>query len=467
MAPLAQRERSQAVRAFAAGLSSATSLNRPKDWQAFERLTRDLFIRITGDVHMDLHGRNGQPQSGVDVSGVDQRTRIQVGIQCRGRGDGSIWTNSRLTQKELREEVAKARSFYPKLDIFVVLTTGPNDVRLKKAAAEISARHARDGSFEVQVHGWDWLEGRLGEHADLAIRYGLITVVNPSFDDAATASAIAKQIGLRLTTAVELMNDQRSVDERFTLQSISKHLGLPDWRKLEAVAEGRSDVSAAELVYVARALGINEHWLFEGKQKPFLVDPEDYRGAEEQFESIQRLNPRRIVFVRQREEDFESIVVAEIDEFRWVTFNWDHPTSSHVGGTGRYQLLEYCRLIRRLYRTLDHPNTCTLHGKHLGRTEFMRLWEGNVYPGTFLHWGHNDHWWMDFAELADERVEGTSESARELREAIRIARLVLADHQGPSKRVGWMRSQLVRAGIPVNERKPAARYPLDLGLSRD
>lgn len=108
---------------------------------------------------MDLHGRNGQPQSGVDVSGVDQRTRIQVGIQCRGRGDGSIWTNSRLTQKELREEAAKARSFYPKLDVFVVLTTGPNDTQLKKAAAEISERHARDGSFEVQVHGWDWLEG--------------------------------------------------------------------------------------------------------------------------------------------------------------------------------------------------------------------------------------------------------------------------------------------------------------------
>lgn len=98
------------------------------------------------------------------------------------------------------------------------------------------------------------------------------------------------------------MNDQRSVNERFTLQSISKHLGFPDWRKLEAVAEGRSDVSAAELVNVARALGISGHWLLEGKQTPFLVDPEDYRGAEEQFESIQRLNPRRIVFVRQREE---------------------------------------------------------------------------------------------------------------------------------------------------------------------
>jgi hypothetical protein len=44
---------------------SATLFNRPRDWQAFERLARDLFARITGDVHMDLHGRDGQPQGGV------------------------------------------------------------------------------------------------------------------------------------------------------------------------------------------------------------------------------------------------------------------------------------------------------------------------------------------------------------------------------------------------------------------
>jgi hypothetical protein len=317
------------------------------------------------------------------------------------------------------------------------------------------------------VHGWDWLEGRLSEHADLAIRYGLIAVANPSFHDAATASAIAKKIGSRLTTAVELMNDQRSVNERFTLQSISKHLGFPDWRKLEAITEGRSDVSAAELVNVAHALGLNEHWLLEGKQTPFRVDPEDYRCAEEQFDSIQRLKPRRIVFVRLSEEDFESIVVAEIDDFRWVTFHRDHPTGSHVGGTGRYQLLEYCCLMRRLYRTFDHPNACTLHGKQLGKADFMRLWEGDIYPGTLLQWGHNDHWWTDFAELAEERVEESSASAQELREAIRIARVVLAHHQGPSERDGWIRGQLILAGIPVNKRKVEERYPLDLGLLHD
>jgi hypothetical protein len=235
------RSRTAQVRTFATGLAGATSFNRPKDWQSFERLTRDLFMRITGDVHMDLNGRNGQLQSGVDVSGVDQRTRVQVGIQCRGRGDGSAWTNSRLTSKELREEVAKARSFYPSLDIFVVLTTGPNDVGLKKAAAELSARHAHDGGFEVQVHGWDWLEGRLSEHPDLAVRYGLIAIANQAFHDEASAPAIAQQIGSRLVTAIELMNDRRGVNERFTLQNISKHLGFPDWRTLEDITEGRSD----------------------------------------------------------------------------------------------------------------------------------------------------------------------------------------------------------------------------------
>jgi hypothetical protein len=382
--------RTHAVRAFATGLAAATSLDRPKDWQAFERLTRDLFARITGDVHMDFNGRNGQPQAGVDVSGVDQRTRVQVGIQCRGRGDGSVWTKSRLTAKELGEEAAKARGFYPKLDIFVVVTTGPNDVQLKKAAAEISVRNVRLGGFEVQVHGWDWLEGRLSEHPDLAIRHGLIAVANPGFRGAASASTIAHQIGSRLVTAIELMNERRSANERFTLQNISKHLGFPDWRHLEDITEGRSAVGSDELARIALGLGISEPWLLEGKETPFLVDPQDYRGADEQYESVRRFKPKRIIFVRQDQEDFESIIVAEIDDFRWITFHWDHPTSSHVGGTGRRQLLEYCCLMRRLYRSFDHPGGCTLHGKHLDKPDFMRLWQGEAYPGTFLHWGHND-----------------------------------------------------------------------------
>jgi hypothetical protein len=123
--------------------------------------------------------------------------------------------------------------------------------------------------------------------------------------------------------------------------------------------------------------------------------------------------------------------------------------------------------LRRLYRTFDHPGGCTLHGKHLDKDDFMRLWEGEVYPGTFLHRGHNDQWWIDFAELAEDRVERKSTPSRELREAIHIARSVLREYQGPPERQGWMSSMLVEAGLPIDKRTLSARYRLDAGLTRE
>jgi hypothetical protein len=299
---LSTQSRSRAARIadFAPILANGTKLNRPRDWQAFERLTRDLFARITGDVHMDLHGRTGQPQAGVDVFGTDQRSRARVGVQCRGRGDGTERTTRRLTAKELRSEVDKARAFYPALDMFVLLTTGPNDARLQKAAAEINADQEQAGGFQVHVHGWDWIEGKLGEHFDLAVQYGLVAVVAEAVEGSTANSKIARQISVRLVTAIELMNEGRKSDDRFTLQNISKHLGFSDWRRLENITEGRSDADAGELTHIAHGLGINEQWLIEGKAAPFAVDPDDYRGAEEQYVSITRVKPRRIIFERSR-----------------------------------------------------------------------------------------------------------------------------------------------------------------------
>ena len=197
--------RAAQVRAFASSLANGTSLNRPRDWQAFERLARDLFGRITGDVHTDLHGRNGQPQSGVDVVGVDQHSRARVGVQCRGRGDDSAWSTSRLTGREIQAEVEKARRYYPKLDVFVILTTGPNDVTWTKTVARLNERHRRSGDFEIQVHGWDWIEGKLGSHFDLAVQHGLIAVVTPIELNTAP-SMIAREIGCRLMAGIGLMN---------------------------------------------------------------------------------------------------------------------------------------------------------------------------------------------------------------------------------------------------------------------
>jgi hypothetical protein len=263
------------------------------------------------------------------------------------------------------------------------------------------------------------------------------------------------------------MNERRGIDERFTLQNISEHLGYSNWRELEDITEGRANISSADIVRIAHGLGLSERWLLEGKETPFQTDLRDYHGADEQFEAILRINPRRLIFVRMEDEDFESIIVAETDDFRWRTFIWDHPTGSHVGGTGRVQLFEYCCLMRRLYRTLDHVHRCPLYGKHLSKTDFMRLWEGEVYPGTFLSYQRNDQWWIYFAELSDDGVEGESAQAEELRNAIFIAKTVLVEYQSRSGRSIEWQKLLAEVGFPLQEQKSLERYPLDAGLSRD
>ena len=36
------------------------AFNKPRDWQDFERMTRDLFAALHGTIHVDRHGRERQ-----------------------------------------------------------------------------------------------------------------------------------------------------------------------------------------------------------------------------------------------------------------------------------------------------------------------------------------------------------------------------------------------------------------------
>jgi len=366
--------------------------------------------------------------------------------------------------EELQAEVAKALNFDPPLDRFVLLTTGPNDARLKEAAARLSKQHRLNGLFEVQVHGWDWVEAKLSDHMDLAIDYGLIAVVAAGDTPRQTASRIAQQIGGRLLAAVHLMNKGRRVEDIFTLQSLSHHLGLPDWRRLEQISEGRSDADTAELTSIADGLGLSRPWLLEGKGAPFVVDLEGYHDATGQYDAIRRMKPQRIVFVRERGEPNDSIVVAQLDDARWFTFRFYHPSGPNVGGTGRQQLFEYCCLMRRVYRKLERKSSGRCFGRHLDSTDFLHLLEGEVYPGTLLNRYQNDHWWDDFAELAEHRVRGDSFDCVALREAIHIARGVLIDFQERASRDGRVRRFLSSIGFPATEATSAADYNLDVGI---
>jgi cellulose synthase operon protein C len=145
------------------------SLPPPKNWQGFERMCFDLYSRLWKTNDADMNGRRGQPQAGVDVYGTD---RVEggrfVGVQCKGKDQDY---RGALTEDELRAEIEKAETFVPQLDVFVVATSAPNDVKIQQIARIISKERTKAGLFEVRVQGWDTLQQLITDHKDVLTKH--------------------------------------------------------------------------------------------------------------------------------------------------------------------------------------------------------------------------------------------------------------------------------------------------------
>ena len=78
----------------------------PDDPVTFELLCRDLFREIWRDPNTQLHGRRGQPDSGVDVFGRPNQGDQYAGVQCKKRDN---FLRSKLSESEIVEEARKAK----------------------------------------------------------------------------------------------------------------------------------------------------------------------------------------------------------------------------------------------------------------------------------------------------------------------------------------------------------------------
>ncbi len=133
----------------------AGRLPPPNEPSVFESLCLDLWSEIWNDPGAQKKGRSGQAQDAVDVFGVYQGR--QMGVQCKQR-DGLLRT--RLTVRELEKEIEMALDFKPRLDTFILATTGPADARVQERAREITEENRARALFKVEVWSWDaiWRE---------------------------------------------------------------------------------------------------------------------------------------------------------------------------------------------------------------------------------------------------------------------------------------------------------------------
>ena len=139
----------------------------PANWQDFERLTLDYARRVWKNDYAERNGRQGQAQAGVDVFGYNHSSREETGIQCKKK-QNSASPSKRLTTAEIDSEVSNAKGFKPKLDRFVIATTGPRDANLQ---AHVRLLNTARQPFKVSLMFWEDFQDFLNDHTNLMYRY--------------------------------------------------------------------------------------------------------------------------------------------------------------------------------------------------------------------------------------------------------------------------------------------------------
>lgn len=128
-------------------------LRKPEHWQDFEGLCKKLWGEIWEVSNkIKKNGRLGQPQSGVDVYAIPKGEQNYWGIQCKGKDE---YTNAKLSKEEVDVEIEKAKTFVPKLDVFIFATTANKDVQIEEYIRLKDLESRQNNNFEILLYSWE------------------------------------------------------------------------------------------------------------------------------------------------------------------------------------------------------------------------------------------------------------------------------------------------------------------------
>lgn len=149
----------------------------PKSWSEFETLCCDIWRKVWSDPSASKNGRSGQKQNGIDIIGSPKDSPGDYyAVQCKGKDS---YTQSILTEKELEDEVKKAKNFSTKIKVLIIATTSPKDVGIEQRAREITADNLKNDLFSVHVFGWEDIVSTLALYEDVMnLHYNWI--INPN-----------------------------------------------------------------------------------------------------------------------------------------------------------------------------------------------------------------------------------------------------------------------------------------------
>ncbi len=209
----------------------------PASWEEFEDMCCDLWRLLWNDPYAQKNGRKGQAQAGVDVFGRPDEGSEWAGVQCKGKDN---YAEKTITEKELRDEVDKAKKFTPPITKeYVLATTGSPDANIQEVAREITQQHKKEGLFPVHVSFWEDIKKKLVEYDGLVKKY------YPDLYATTVGNTQIEQINAQNEQTVEKLTAQQESQNKIWegVQRIEQNIGI----QTEAIISGalKSEYEAA------------------------------------------------------------------------------------------------------------------------------------------------------------------------------------------------------------------------------
>ena len=140
------------------------TLGKPENWQDFESLCKKLWGEIWCIPNkIKKNGRLGQEQAGVDVYGKPKGEKQYWGIQAKGKDD---YSNAKLTEKEITQEIEKAKLFEPNLEVYIIASSSNKDAKTEKFVRLKDIESQENGSFEILLFCWEDIVDLIEENTD-------------------------------------------------------------------------------------------------------------------------------------------------------------------------------------------------------------------------------------------------------------------------------------------------------------
>jgi hypothetical protein len=398
------------------------NLSLPKFTSAkdFEAFCLALYQKVWADSNAQLHAASGQSQQGVDIFGRHATTGESYGVQCKVRSE------RRLTFSDIEADVERAEEFQPKLRHLVVATTANRDGALQTKVRLLSEKRRAAGLFSVHVVAWEDLIETLSEFPEVAQRfYSFLTV--PRTDDGAVGSMHERSdhgsaIAHRLSHALALLNETRTYDA-ISVSHVAEALDAERVSDVSKYFEGQDEPPIRFLRAFAEKFGANPEWLIHGADEAFYCYEPVLFSPLDAIPYLEANSPEEIIVVRSKSNCGECAIVARLDEWRYVTVGGIWHVSSHVGATGRSQLLDLCQLFVHML-----TNRMPCRGYAVDEETFYKLKDGEVYPGSVFS-GHNGNadWWISLLDI-DHRAPGAPHYKEWHGQAFMDAQEILREH---------------------------------------